>query len=645
MTAAQARTLPDAPEWALQFLREVGQASGEAAVLPAELPRVDVATLNVSERIRRLIRKGPAAEPERWEDRSDPQWFVAREMIGAGYDDATIAAVMLDPQNKIGAKAREQGRTWLAGDIARARQKPQEARVQMPISGKGEDVSELRPEEAGRNGSEPPPDGPPDRGDDPHFTDTGNALRLVARHGEDLRHCELWGKWLIWDGRRFAPDETNGIYRLAMETARSLYAEAAVAPDGKERQQLAAWAIKSEQGQRIREMIGLARAKMPITPSQLDRDPWLLTCLNGTIDLRTGELRKHRREDLITKLVPVGYDPEATCPTFDAFLHRILNGREALIAFLWRALGYSLTGITRERVLFVAHGTGRNGKTTLFEAVNSLLGDYALRTPAETVLMKRESAIPNDVAALVGRRFVFASETEEGKRLAVSQVKDLVGGDTISARFMRAEWFRFKPEFKLWLATNHKPVIRDSNRAIWDRIRLIPFTVRIPDGEEDKGLPAKLRAELAGILARAVRGCLEWQRDGLAEPEEVLVATREYWEQEDVLGAFLSECCIRSPEARAGATELFQAYVAWSGDKATSQNRFGRRLREAGYESRRAPSGRSEWRGIGLLSEPFEPKSYYPHRARVKLNTKTVQKVRKVRYASVSRPVGAAARK
>jgi len=444
-------------------------------------------------------------------------------------------------------------------------------------------------------------------------SDQGNAMRLVHRHGQDLLYCHPWKKWLVWDGRRWQRDNTAEVVRRAKETVRSIYAEAEEVADENERKALRKHAIRSENEPHIRRMIKLADSEpgIPVLPNELDADRWLLTCLNGTLDLRTGELGEHQREDRITKLAPVEYDPKAPAPTWDAFLQRIMDGNEDLIAFLQRAVGYSLTGDVSERVLFLLYGRGANGKTTFLETVRALLGDYAQRTPMETLLAKRGGSIPNDVARLRGARFVSASESEEGKRLNEPLIKELTGGDTISARFLYGEYFEFKPQCKMWLATNHKPVVRGTDKAIWDRIQLIPFAVTIPEAEQDKHFGEKLKAELAGILAWAVKGCLDWQENGLGVPGEVKRATEGYREEMDTVGNFIKDCCVVSPTAVVGSKEFNETYCKWceeNGERPLSQKKVGTQLRERGFtKDRNSKTGRIEWYGLGLLSEPSEP--------------------------------------
>jgi putative DNA primase/helicase len=442
-------------------------------------------------------------------------------------------------------------------------------------------------------------------------TDYGNAERLVLRYGHELRYCYPWQSWLVWDGQRWQRDNRGDVERRAKATVQGIYAEASDSQDRERREALAKWALKSEADARIKAMVRLAESEpgIPILPEELDADPFLLNVANGTLDLRTGTLRPHRREDLLTKLAPVAYDPEATCPRWERFLGEIFLQRTGLIIFVRKIFGYSLTGDVSERVLFILHGPGRNGKSTLLEILAELLGDYALRTPTETLMIKHHSSIPNDLAALKGMRVVHASETEEGQRLAEALVKDLTGRDTISARFMRGEFFQFRPVCKLWLRTNHKPVIRGTDRAIWDRVRLLPFDLRIPDGQEDRSLPTQLRAELPGILTWALHGCLAWQTNGLGMPDEVKQATAGYQAEMDVVGDFLDDCCTVANWAKVESTALYKAYTSWceaNSERALKRRAFAAALQERGFrnDEERAVSGRILWTGLSLRATP-----------------------------------------
>jgi putative DNA primase/helicase len=392
----------------------------------------------------------------------------------------------------------------------------------------------------------------------------------------------------------------------AKNTVRNMYAEAQEVENESQRKDLVAHALRSEGEPRLQAMVRLAASEMPlqVEAARLDAEPLLLNVKNGTLDLRTGTLRPHDQLDLITRLAPVRWDRAADCPRWKAFLDHVLAADKELVQFVQRAVGYSLTGETSERSLFVLHGDGANGKTTFLETLAAALGDYAVRTPTETLLAKRLEAIPNDVARLKGARFVTASEAGEGVQLAEARVKEFTGRDTLTARFLYHEWFEFVPEFKLWLATNHKPVIHGTDKAIWDRIRLVPFHVRIPKAKRDRHLLEKLRAELPGILRWAVDGCLAWQRHGLGHSRAVKSATSDYRAEMDSFAAFLVARCILDPGARVQSSSLWDAYRQWTDNRdlrwPLSRKEFASRLHARGCASGKGGNGIRIWRGIAL---------------------------------------------
>jgi P4 family phage/plasmid primase-like protien len=353
------------------------------------------------------------------------------------------------------------------------------------------------------------PDQPADGGQGriPDFdcTDAGNADRLVYWHGNNIRYNGALG-WLVWNGSYWKPDETHQIDRLAVQTARAIYREAEQAADTTKQRALSDHARKSQSRRATQDMISLARSLVPIASEALDRNPWLLNVKNGTLDLKTGTLREAQREDYITRQSPVVFDPEAKASRWERFLAEIMPDKPGYIRLLCQFSGYCLTGNTSEECFLVPWGTGRNGKSKFLEAIKRVLGPYAAETAPETLMVKKYEGIPNDLAKLRGARLVTAIETEEGKRLAEARVKQIVGGDTITARFMRHEWFDFKPEFKLILATNHKPQIRGTDPAIWERIHLIPFTAYFAPGQRDTTLSATLEAECSGILNWMLEG-------------------------------------------------------------------------------------------------------------------------------------------
>lgn len=442
------------------------------------------------------------------------------------------------------------------------------------------------------------------------LSDSGNAERLVAHHGADLRYCKLWSSWLVWDGRRWARDETREVERRAKATVHRIIHEAQYESVDEKKALICKWAGTSLSEQKRKAMVNLAGAEDEVkaTPEEFDRDPILLTVNNGTLDLRTGKLLGHDRGHLVTKLAPVDFDPNAECPLWMAFLDRIMGENEGLTSFLQRAVGYSLTGDTSEQCLFLLYGTGANGKSVFVRTVGRLLGDYAGAASFETFLVRRREGPRNDVADLRGARFVSAIEAEKGQRLAESLVKSLTGGDRIKARFLYSEHFTYEPTFKLWLAANHKPVVRGADLAIWRRIRLVPFTVAIPEAEQDRHIGEKLAEELPGILRWAAEGCLAWQREGLRPPPEVRSATAAYREESDPLAEFLADCCAIGDSLQTRFGDLFAAYQRWAGanripERERLSNRaFGDRLSERGFDAYR--DKKTRWRiGIGLEAQ------------------------------------------
>ncbi|MGO9019175.1 MAG: phage/plasmid primase, P4 family [Syntrophobacteraceae bacterium] len=440
------------------------------------------------------------------------------------------------------------------------------------------------------------------------LTDFGNAERFASQQSGEVRFCHTWGKWLIWDGRRWAIDETTRIYQFAKETVRGIYAEASQIVDDEKRKAVSKHARACESSGRLQAMLSLAQTEqnLAIVGPNLDSNHWLLNILNGTLDLRTGELRPQRRQDLITKLAPVIYDPQATCSEWFSFLNRIMAGSKGLIAYLQKLIGYCLTGDTREKCLPVLYGIGDNGKTIFTTTIGGMLGDYAQETPVETLMIKHNEGIPNDIARLKGARLVTASEGERGQKLAESQVKKLTGGDKVPARFLHQEWFQFTPEFKILLSTNHRPIIRGADNAIWNRIHLVPFEVIIPKIEQIPWtiMLERLRQEWPGILKWAVDGCLLWQREGLEKPQEIERATDDYRADSDIIGGFISDYCILNPLAKVKAADLYEQYQKWcdeNKEEPLKVRMFGSALEERGLKrtriGHRADKG---FQGIGL---------------------------------------------
>ncbi len=433
----------------------------------------------------------------------------------------------------------------------------------------------------------------------PEFADENLALRFSAEHAERLRHVATWGRWLIWDGATWRFDDTLRAFDLARAICRQASAECndpTVSPS-----------IASAKTVAAIERLAKADRRHATTTDVWDADPWLLNTPGGVVDLRTGRLRQHRAADLITKITAVS--PGGPCPLWLAFLERI-TGRDAeLRNYLQRVIGYSLTGSTREHALFFAYGTGANGKGTFLNTVAAVLNDYATVATMETFQASGSDRHPTELAMLRGARLVTAQETEEGRAWAEAKIKALTGGDPITARFMRQDFFTFQPAFKLFIAGNHKPALRNVDEAIRRRFNLIPFAVQIPAAERDGDLPGKLKVEWPGILQWAIEGCLAWQRDGLAAPPAVTAATAEYFETEDGMKAWMDECCDTGNEYADGSTVLYQSFKAWSeraGERPMSQKRFTQVVQARGYGIEHTRSGN---RVFGVRLRPSADRS------------------------------------
>lgn len=440
-------------------------------------------------------------------------------------------------------------------------------------------------------------------------TDIGNAERLVHRHGHEIRYEVRRKRWHVWDGTRWAIDDRQAVQQMAKRTVRAILAEAKEAESKADQKDMVTWARQSEANSKIKALLERAQSEsgIPITQEELDVDRFAFNCRNGTVDLHTGELLEHDRAQLITKLAPVDYDADAKCPLWLSILDRLFAGDQELIGYLQRAVGYSLTGDTREQCLHVLYGGGANGKSVFVETIAALLGEYAVEADFATFLEQQGTGPRNDIARLAGARVVRSSELAEGKRLNESLIKALTGNATVSARFLYAEPFEFEPTFKLWFDTNHKPVVRGTDYAIWRRLRLIPFEVTIPEAERDESLKwpnSRLRDELPGILNWAIEGCLLWLESGLRPPAKVLMATDTYRVESDVLGAFIEECCeLGGYEEQASL--LYRAYRKWAednGEYVLTNTAFGRRLEDRGITWRKS-HGTKYREGLRLTME------------------------------------------
>jgi len=441
------------------------------------------------------------------------------------------------------------------------------------------------------------------------LTDASNAELLARQHSQDIRYVPAWKQWIIYDGKRWVSDQTGAIYRKALQTVRSMRREASQLADKKARKALWTHAEQSESRSRLDAMVSLAQKVLPLPVShdELNNNPWLLNFNNGTVDLHTGELRAHSREDFITKIIPHDYPASEVKPVrWLAFLNEIFAGDAELIAFVRRLLGYSLIGEVLEHVFPVAHGGGANGKSTLFSVVIEALGDYAMTLNQEYLMQTKQKQHSTEVMDLYQIRLAVAAETEEGARLNEARVKHQTGGGNIRGRRLFQESWEFKPSHTLFVETNYKPRIVGTDHGIWRRVLLIPFTVQIPDDKQDHNLLAKLRAEIPAILYWLVQACLEWQRDGLNPPASVVAATDKYREESDLFGEFLSECCIEGPDKKVGSSDLYNAYktrAIMRGEIPQSQKRISERLEKKYTKTRDSKTDRMVFVGITLKLE------------------------------------------
>jgi len=443
-------------------------------------------------------------------------------------------------------------------------------------------------------------------------TDSGNAELIAAKFREWLRFDHRRGRWLVWRNNRWVEDRDGEVFRMAKVAARYRLENSARIADDEQRKEAAAWSLQSESRYRLQAALDLAKCTAPISDAgaDWDADPFLIGVQNGIVDLRNGQLRTARPQDHVTIHAGVQFDLTASCPKFDEFLREIFLHDADVIAFIQRAVGYCLTGAVTEQCLFLCHGDGQNGKSTFLEAIRSVLGGYAHNLPFSAFELAGRSAISNDLATLVCKRFVTAAETSEGARWNEARVKALTGGDRCTARFLYGEYFSFDPTAKFWLAVNHKPQVTDDSHGFWRRVRLIPFLARFSGRDCDKDLLAKLKSEASGILVWAIKGCLLWQRDGLGLPKSIDLATQAYREESDPLAQFLNDRYVLCPDGVVESSILRRDYQNWStenGEKPLDPRTFTNRLRARGCLNGRFGHNRVRgWKGLLPVAETCE---------------------------------------
>ena len=435
-----------------------------------------------------------------------------------------------------------------------------------------------------------------------NLTDAGNARRLVAHLNGLGRYCYPFKAWYLYDGKRWPEDKRGAIFAAAKDTVKGIYAEAQSCGDDSTRKAIAAHAVRSETERALKAMIALAQSEpgIPVSPSDFDQHPDLLNCLNGTVSLRTGRIKPHDPADLLTQLIPISFDEDAPRERWEQFLKEVFKGRQELIDYLQRLIGYSITGLTTEQTFAIFHGAGANGKSTLLDVLLEVFADYMTTTPFSTFAVHRNQSIRNDLADLHNVRIVATSESSEGQRLNEELIKRATGDASIKSRFLFKEFFTYKRKFKIIMSVNHLPKIRGTDHAIWRRVRCIPFDAVFEGENCDLNLKEKLLVEAPGILAWAVFGSMLWHDMGLGCPDAVRAATDEYKAEEDTLGCFLKECCDLDPTHTQAARPLYLSYRDYCGSKTISEKAFSKNMESRGYKKATKKTG-VVWSGLELL--------------------------------------------
>ncbi|MFH5885320.1 phage/plasmid primase, P4 family [Halalkalibaculum sp. DA3122] len=437
-------------------------------------------------------------------------------------------------------------------------------------------------------------------------TDFGNARELVNAYGDKIRYDINEEQWLFWDGTKWKRDST-GLYvmGIAKKLVESLYEQAKEIEDPEKAKHKQKHARKSANEARLKAMMSLSTTfpNIKVSKENLDQNPFLITLDNLTFDLKNFKKLKLNPKHLITRQLPFSFDSDATCPKWEEFISQIMGGDQNMIRFLQQAMGYTLTGLTTEQCLFFLFGTGRNGKTTYVEVLLHLLGDYSIKAESNMIMNRSYGGgVPNDIARLCGHRLAVLSEIQEGKRLDEAKVKNLTGEDTISARFLRQEYFDFEPTHKLWVYGNHKPLITGTDEGIWRRMRLIKFDVTIPKGQVDKNLKYKLLKELPGIFNWAVQGFQQWRQNGMSleVPDSVKQETLSYRNEMDQLNKFIEETCRVKADVSCSNKQLRKRYAEWCSDYGVhtmSTRSMSPKLEQRGFQKYKS-NGCVHWRGI-----------------------------------------------
>jgi len=435
--------------------------------------------------------------------------------------------------------------------------------------------------------------------------DAGAAQAFADRNADRVRFAPGIG-WLVWNGFRWERDAAGAIVQRGIELHRAALREAGKIEDKSTRD--AAWTFANSLGNRTRisALVELAQSNpaLVVKPEDLDADPWLVGCQNGTIDLKSGRFFEAERGDLITRSLGTRWEAGAECPKWKKFLHEVALGDAGLVEFMQRAIGWTLSGDTSEACFFFLYGCGANGKSVLSDTLASLHGDYCHRASAELFDRRHDRNKGPELAEIAGARLILASETQEGGRLDERLVKDITGGEEVRAEAKFCSGFRFGPQAKIWMSGNHRPRIAGTDEGIWRRVRLLPFEASFRDDDANPHLREELREEMPGILRWAIEGCKQWKAKGLGLPERVKLAGEDYRNAEDDLGDFIADRIEESPEAATcPKKEVFAAYAEWAEAEGIrhpmTNKQLSRKLKDRGWTE---VNGKS-WRAVRIAEE------------------------------------------
>ncbi len=442
------------------------------------------------------------------------------------------------------------------------------------------------------------------------LTDAGNAERLIAMFGDVVRYCSTFNSWFLWNGRTWMRDDAGRMLIIATGVARSIHRDAAEAPTADRSRALSRWAIFSESLHARKAMIDSAAPHIPVLPGEFDCHPELFNCRNGTLDLATMTFREHRREDMLTRMAAVDYDPAATCPQWLEHLNLIFGGDADYLSGFQSMCGYTLLGTNPQQIMFILYGRGRNGKSKTIEVLARIFADYAVNIASDSLMAKRFETTRSDLARLAGARFATAAEGTEGARMDESIIKQITGEYAITVRKLYENEFEFTPVAKIWMTTNHEPRIPETGDGIWRRLWMVPFAVQIPEEKCDPDIAGKLLTESSGILNWCLEGLKRYRGQGnrLVQPKKVSQATANLRTVNDTVGLFLAMECVVEPGSRISRMAMNETFEKWCEEEGyrhhVSKKKLFTALRDMGVSDGGKSGTDRFWSGIRLKNEP-----------------------------------------